>query len=74
MASLAIVFLASLANADNWPQWRGPDGDGDGDGVSQETNLPIAWAEEKGMEWKCKLPGPGNSTPAIWGDAVFVTC
>ena len=66
MASLAMVFLASLANADNWPQWRGPDGNG----ISQEIDLPAEWAEE----WRRELPGPGNSTPALWDDAVFVTC
>ena len=55
--------------AGNWPQWRGPDGNG----VSRETNLPIAWAEGAGVEWKCKLPEWGNNTPAIWGDAVFLT-
>jgi outer membrane protein assembly factor BamB len=55
--------------ADNWPQWRGPDGNG----VSRETGLPVAWAEGSGVVWKCPLPEWGNSTPAIWGDAIFLT-
>jgi len=55
--------------AGNWPQWRGPDGNG----VSQESGLPIAWTEGSGIEWKCQLPEWGDSTPAIWGNAVFVT-
>lgn len=55
--------------AENWPQWRGPEGNG----VSRETELPVAWAEGSGAVWKCKLPEWGNSTPAIWGDAIFLT-
>jgi len=26
-----------------------------------------------GVEWKSKLPEWGNSTPVIWGDAIFLT-
>jgi outer membrane protein assembly factor BamB len=55
--------------AENWPQWRGPDGDG----VSHETKLPLAWTKTSGIAWRCPLPQWGTSTPAIWGDAIFVT-
>lgn len=55
--------------ADNWPQWRGPEGNG----ISREAGLPVAWAEGSGVVWKCPLPEWGNSTPAIWGEAVFLT-
>ena len=55
--------------AENWPQWRGPEGNG----VSRETDLPLAWAESAGVLWKCKLPEWGNGTPAIWGEAIFLT-
>ncbi len=63
-----LLFCASLP-ADNWPQWRGPTGDG----VSREVDLPVAWNEGSGIVWKCKLPEWGDSTPAIWGDALFLT-
>ncbi len=65
-------FFASAphpVHAENWPQWRGPEGSG----VSRETGLPVAWAEGSGVVWKCKLPEWGNSTPAIWNDAIFLT-
>ncbi|MGA2617150.1 MAG: PQQ-binding-like beta-propeller repeat protein [Thermoguttaceae bacterium] len=69
----AVFFLACLGplavRAENWPQWRGPQGDG----VSQEAELPLSWDESTGIAWKCKLPEWGCSTPAIWGDAVLVT-
>jgi outer membrane protein assembly factor BamB len=62
------VFTVSASAAD-WPQWRGPDGNG----VSRETGLPLTWSDSAGVVWKCDLPAWGNSTPAIWGDAVFLT-
>ena len=61
--------LANFAIADNWPQWRGPDGTG----VSQEKDLPIVWHEGRGIDWKTPLPAWGTSTPAIWRDAIFIT-
>jgi outer membrane protein assembly factor BamB len=69
---LAVCLLALLAvpgRADNWPQWRGPDNDG----VSRETNLPAEWDATKNVVWKLRLPGKGSSTPAIWGDRLFLT-
>lgn len=60
---------ATPAHAENWPQWRGPDGNS----RSAETNLPVIWNEKQGVVWKTALPEWGNSTPAIWGDAIFVT-
>jgi outer membrane protein assembly factor BamB len=67
-----LVLLAGISNlvlADNWPQWRGPDGTG----VSEEKDLPVVWHEGRGIDWKTPLQAWGTSTPAIWGDAIFVT-
>ncbi len=69
LSVLCLLVVAVPAAADNWPQWRGPTGDG----VCRETNLPIAWSEDFGIQWKCRLPEWGTSTPAIFGDAIFVT-
>lgn len=59
----------SEAAVSNWPQWRGPDGTG----VSHETGLALHWSETEGHQWKVPLPEWGSSTPAIWGDALFLT-
>jgi outer membrane protein assembly factor BamB len=70
--SLCLCGLFSpsqLLFAENWPQWRGPEHNG----VSREAGLPITWSESSGIVWKCPLPAWGTSTPAIWGDAIFVT-
>ncbi len=65
----AIVGGGLSARADNWPQWRGPDGDG----VSRETDLPIVWNESLHVRWEIPLPEWGNSTPAIWKESIFLT-
>jgi outer membrane protein assembly factor BamB len=66
---LFTLAVALPASAGNWPQWRGPTGDS----VSTDKGLPLHWSEGKGVVWKCDLPGEGASTPAVWGDAIFVT-
>ncbi|HEX6985323.1 MAG TPA: PQQ-binding-like beta-propeller repeat protein, partial [Planctomycetaceae bacterium] len=68
-ASLLVVLLAASAPAGNWPAWRGPHGTG----VSDETGVPVRWSATDNVKWKVRLPGPGNSTPIVWDDRVFVT-
>lgn len=69
LALACLCGATSAASAGNWPQWRGPQGNG----VTEEIDLPIAWNEQSGVQWKCPLPEWGNSTPAIWDDAIFLT-
>jgi len=66
---LAVLLSTTNIHADNWPAWRGPNGDG----VSKEKNLPLKWSATENVRWKVALPGPGNSTPVNWGDHVFLT-
>ena len=70
-ALLAVLLTESVACAENWPCWRGPRGDG----TSLETNLPIEWdaTTGKNIVWKVPVPYGGHSSPAVWGDMVFVT-
>ena len=65
------MFAAAALSAAgaNWPAWRGPEGSG----VSAETNLPLHWSTNQNVRWNVPLPGPGNSTPIVWGDKVFIT-
>jgi outer membrane protein assembly factor BamB len=70
--SLTIVFLLTFLNklpAGDWPQYRGPAGNGH----SSETGLPTEWAPDKNIKWRSALPGPGNSSPVVMRDLVFVT-
>jgi outer membrane protein assembly factor BamB len=66
---LGIAIVAEVGRADNWPSWRGSEHDG----ISKETNLPVTWGENKNVAWKLQLPGKGGSTPAVWGDRIFLT-
>ena len=65
--ALSLALTAGLA-ADNWPQWRGPDGQG----ISTEKDLPTEWAPEKNIAWKTELPH-GYSSPIVWNDRIFLT-
>jgi len=65
--SIMATVSAAAAN-ENWPQWRGLNGDSVAPGP-----LPTRWSKDKNIIWKTALPGWGNSTPAIWQDAIFVT-
>ena len=64
-----LCVQASFVLAENWPQWRGIRGDG----VSDEKGLPTRWSTTDNVAWKTPLPGPGNSTPIVWNDQVFLT-
>jgi len=68
LVSLAIVRVPLQAS--DWPQFRGPGGVG----RSDEKNLPSEWNEGKNLKWKIALPGPGSSSPIVWGDRLFITC
>jgi outer membrane protein assembly factor BamB len=63
------AFFAQNLHAENWPQWRGPFFNGS----TTETNLPDHWSKTENVAWVAPLPGKGGSTPAIWGDSIFVT-
>jgi len=63
------IALESIATAENWPAWRGPEANG----ISHEKNLPLKWSTTENVRWKAPLPDRGNSTPVVWGNRVFVT-
>ncbi len=65
---IVFVLLHSIAKADNWPQWRGPNLNG----VSSERNLPARWTSVENISWKLAMPGMSGSTPIIWADRVFL--
>ncbi|NMC19215.1 MAG: PQQ-binding-like beta-propeller repeat protein [Thermogutta sp.] len=54
-----------------WPRFRGPDGSG----ISAHDDVPTVWNAETGenIAWKSPVPLPGNNSPVVWEDKVFVT-
>ena len=57
--------------AKNWPRFRGPGGLG----VCAFTNVPSSWngATGDGILWKTPVPMPGQNSPVVWGNRVFLT-
>ena len=68
-AFAALICSAFSAHGENWGQWRGPAFNGS----SPEKNLPEKWSDTEGVKWSVALPGQSGATPAVWGDAVFVS-
>jgi outer membrane protein assembly factor BamB len=77
--SLAFAALTALTGiiepgshfpvqAGNWPQWRGPANTG----VAGQA-APTTWSDSSNVAWKVEIPGRGFSTPAVWGDRIFLT-
>jgi outer membrane protein assembly factor BamB len=61
--------VAAQAQADDWPQFRGPDGQG----RSGAKGLPLTWGENDNVAWKAAVPGRGWSSPAVVGSQVWLT-
>ena len=55
----------------HWPRFRGPGGSG----ISAYTNVPSSWngATGQGIRWKTLVPLPGENSPIVWEDRVFLT-
>src|ERR1700691_796348 len=72
LASLALFALAvrnRLAAEENWPQFRGPDGQGHSDA----KGLPTEWSETKNVRWKTPIHDKGWSSPVVRGKQVWLT-
>ena len=73
----ALLLLTTSLPADedgegvHWPSFRGPGASG----VAEGYATPTTWDLETGanVRWKTAIPGIGHSSPAVWGDKVFVT-
>ncbi|OFY67962.1 MAG: hypothetical protein A2V64_11670 [Bacteroidetes bacterium RBG_13_43_22] len=73
---LIMIFISGNAFAQmlperQWPGYRGYFASGVLDGA----NLPLTFSfkENTNIKWKAKIPGMGISSPAIWGDKLFIT-
>jgi outer membrane protein assembly factor BamB len=68
LADVSSKPRAAKAEAENWPQWRGPARNG----ISTEKNLPVKWTRTENVAWKLAMPALSGSTPVIWGDRIFL--
>ncbi len=65
-------FLLSVphAIANDWPSWRGPFGDGK---LPGGTDYPTEWSSGNNEVWRVALDSPGNSSPIVVGQQLFLT-
>jgi outer membrane protein assembly factor BamB len=68
LLTLIFCFNLQAQSSAHWPQWRGPFFNGMARG-----DAPSVWSDTTNIKWKTEIPGRGFSTPAIWGDRIFVT-
>lgn len=69
-ALCALFAVGQFANAENWPEWRGPQHNG----ISTEKGIPTEWVNAKeNIAWRLPLPGPGGATPVVWNDRIYLT-
>jgi outer membrane protein assembly factor BamB len=66
---LTFSFHTNLRAEDNWPQFRGPNGDGHSDA----KGLPVEFGEGVKVKWKTATHGKAWSSPVVWGNEVWVT-
>jgi outer membrane protein assembly factor BamB len=65
---LLAACLAVRALAEDWPQFRGPNGSG----VSTSAGLPVEFGPEKGVAWKVRVPA-GKSSPVLSSRRIYLT-
>jgi hypothetical protein len=67
---VGLVALGFSATAgDNWPQFRGPNGDGH----ALARQLPLTWSETNHVVWKTPIHDLGWSSPVVWDQQIWVT-
>ncbi len=66
---LVWCLLCTTLTADQWPQFRGPDGMGH----SAAVGVPTEWSESHNVAWKTPIEGTGWSSPVIWDNQIWIT-
>jgi hypothetical protein len=65
LSACATLLFAVSANAQDWPQWRGPNRDGNAPAISS------AWPKTLKEEWKVTV-GVGHASPVVADGKIFV--
>ncbi len=66
--SFALFFIFTQgASAQDWPRWRGANGDG----VVSGFNAPKVWPNQLKQRWKITV-GVGHSSPLVIGNRVYL--
>ncbi len=60
---------SDLPIAQDWAQFRGPQGNGH----ASAKNLPTTWNETTNVAWKREIPGKGWSSPSLYQGRLYLT-
>jgi outer membrane protein assembly factor BamB len=65
------LFFAPAIEAQNWPQFRGPDGSG----IASGPELPVEWSvtEGRNLLWRTPIDGLAHSSPIVWENRIYLT-
>jgi len=66
---IGLLFVSVGSAAEEWPQFRGPDGQGH----ATASKLSTTWSETENIAWKTPLPGRGWSSPVISANEIWLT-
>lgn len=64
---LCCIFLSTIAAAQDWPQWRGPNRDGNVSGAT----IPTSWPKTLKEQWKVTV-GIGHASPVVANGKIYV--
>ena len=67
LSGVVLVLTATCLQAQDWPQWRGPNRDAKASGF----NAPKTWPKELTAKWKVTV-GDGVATPSLVGEKLYV--
>lgn len=67
--AMILATAGSLAAAENWPQFRGPNANGQ----SAAKGLPIRFGESQNVRWKTPIHGKAWSSPVVWDKQLWMT-
>ena len=68
-AVLVVVHAANVCTADNWAQFRGPNGSGV---AADSPSIPDQIGPATNVKWKSSVPR-GLSSPCVFNDHIFLT-
>lgn len=69
VAIIGFIVASTFAQAEDWPQWRGPERTG----ISTETGLLQDWpVDGPELVWQVNDVGGGYSTPSVVGDRLYI--
>lgn len=66
---ISVSAAFSLASAEDWPRFRGADGNA----AAPQATVPTSWTSSRNVLWAAEIPGHGASSPITFQDRAYVT-